>query len=395
MISIMEKAKEYVMKNVLCYAILKDIFLLFYLPRWKQINIVKRLSKIDTILEFDIFKSEIEHIKQHKEITMLRFDKYGAESKTRYGYYSELMKYAGMTDKGFVYISAMEHGVRFSSLPWIDNPQKLMSNICFACQGAGRINELHKLDPWKPVFVLGPYIHYASQYYSDEKVLQIKNKLGKTLLVFPSHSWEYGEKKTENSLFDIVYQKYANNYDTVLVCAYWNDIDAPIIDLFAQNDAKIVSAGFRNDPNFIQRLKTIISLADDVVVDDIGTNIGFCKYMNKPVYLESSYSRFPNDKYYTENFNRFHDAFFTQDKIFTEIQYQQQDKLYEFFWGGEKYLKTPEEVRAIINVLKKMCISTYYNINSMPNFIQKNCPIHSSELEYSLLADSVALSVWK
>ncbi len=350
------------------------------------------ISKIDSITDFKCFQCQMKLFKQ-KSITMPKVARYGGETY-HYGYYKELTKYAKCDEGRLIYIPALEHGVRFVTKPWSEGSNIKYSISC-ACQGPGRISEVYSICPWKPVFVLGPYIHYATKYYSPEREQTIKSKLGKVLLVFPSHSWERGEKKTESSLFDIVYKKYADYYDTILVCVYWNDIDAPIIDLFVKKDATIVSAGFRNDPSFIRRLKTIISLADDVVLDDIGTNIGFCKYMNKPVYLECSSSRFPNDKYFTENFKRFHEAFFSYNRVFTEEQLFQQNRLYEFFWGGKNFLKTPDEVKDIFDVLKEMCIESHYNINKMPEFIRKHCGRTNIERRYKLLADAVSPSVWQ
>lgn len=386
--------KEYIQSHVKAYAFILDIRCHLSSNTRKYFSLIKEMSNIDSIFDYSMFCKHMKSIKNNPSITAPRYDKYCRESLRNYGYYQAILKYAGSENISIPYI-AFEHGIRFSSAHWTEYSEKPIHTISYACQGPGRYSEIHDLDPWKPVFIFGPYIHYVSSYYSDEKTMQIKNKLGKVLLVFPSHSWEFREKKTESSLFDIVYKKYANYYDTILVCAYWNDIDAPIIDLFVKKGATVVSAGFRNDPNFIRRLKTIISLADDVVVDDLGTNLGFCKHMNKPVYLECSSSRFPNDKYFTENFKRFHEAFFSHNRVFTEGQLLQQNKLYEFFWGGEKCLKTADEVKDIFDVLKEMSIESHYNINKMPEFIRKHCSGPNIERRYKLLADAVSPSVWQ
>ncbi len=385
--------KSQVKTHVLLYDALLKIRYHISLNSKKYMYFIHRISKIDSILDYNLFYSNMSILKLHPEVTLPRYAKYGWDTLLCYGYYQEIMKYAGADEDKIPYITTLEHGIRFRTQSW--KGSHFQYSICCACQGPGRISEVYSLYPWKPVFVLGPYIHYAAPYYSSEKEQKIKSQLGKVLLVFPSHSWELGKQKTENSLFDIIYKKYADNYDTVLVCTYWNDIDAPIIDLFAQKGAIIVSAGFRNDPNFIRRLKSIISLADDVVVDDLGTNIGFCKYMNKPVYFECFSPRVLDDKFYVENFNRFHEAFYSENMKFSEKQLQQQDKLYKFFWGGEEYLKTPDEVKDICDVLKEMCLSSHYNINKMPEFIRTHCNGTKIERRYQLLADAVSPSVWK
>lgn len=375
--------------NALLYSTAKEIIYHLDYESKRYETLTGSIHKIDPIIDFQEFKHEMKLLK-HRSITMPKVARYGGETY-HYGYYNELTKYAKCGKDHLIYIPALEHGVRFGEAKW----SYVQNNISYACQGPGRKNEVHKIDPWKPIFVLGPYIHYSKPYYSLEKEKEMKSKLGKVLLAFPGHSWELGDKKVGNNLFDIVYKKYADKYDTILVCAYWNDIDAPIIDLFSQSGAKIVSAGFRNDPKFVRRLKTIISLADDVVSDDIGTNIGFCKYMNKQVYLECLSSRSPDDKFYNDILNRFHEAFYSRSMQFSNLQLQQQDKLYRFFWGGEKYLKTPCEVKNIFDVLKEMCIETHYNTNKMPEFIRTHCVGTNIENRYKLLADAVSPTAWR
>ena len=386
--------KGYIKSHILIYDALLSARSHISPNTQKYISFIRRISEVDSILDYNNFCDIVRFIKTRPKITLPRYDRYGREALRHYGYYQELLRYGGLERTKIPYISTIEHGVRFVAKPWSEGSNIKYSVSC-ACQGPGRISEAYSICPWKPVFVLGPYIHYAAPYYSPEKEQNMKSKLGKVLLVFPSHSWEHGNKKTGNSLYDTIYEKYADDYDTVLVCAYWNDIDAPIIDLFAKNGATIVSAGFRNDPNFIRRLKTIISLADEVVVDDIGTNIGFCKYMNKPLYLECSTPRYSNDQYFIDIFERFHAAFCSKNRKFTEEQFKLQDELYEFFWGGKRYLKTPDEVKDIFEVLKEMCVESHYNINKMPEFIRTHCVGTNIERRYQLLADAVSPSVWQ
>ena len=352
---------EQIKAHVLVYASLLNVRCFFSSNTREHLSLVREMSNIDSISDYSLFSEQMKFAKKNQSVTMPRYDNYCRESIRNYGYYQEILKYAGIGETLIPYF-AVEHGVRFSASHWTACSEKTTDTI----------------------------IHYASSYYSDEKINQMKNKLGRILLVFPSHTWEYGTEKTDTTgLLNIVYKKYAASYDNIMLCTYWNDVDAPILSEFEKNGAILVSAGFRNDPNFVRRLKTIITLADDVILDDIGPNIGFCKYMGKSVFLEGEGSRFPKDKVYTHNYNQFHAAFYSHDREFTPLQYQQQDELYEFFWGGEKYLRTPEEIRAMIMVLKEMCDATHYNLNKMRDFIRRNCRSHISELGYKLLADSI------
>ena len=387
--------QQWVRSHILLYSTILEVRSYIDTNLKKYLKLVE-LSKIDSIKEFDTFQNAIESAKNQNAVTLPRHMKYGGESIRHYGYYQAIMNYAGMDAEQFVYIPALEHGIRFREPSWAVDTDKLISSISYACEGPGRCSEIHSVDPWKPIFILGPYIHYTGGYYNETETKHIKDSWGKTLLVFPSHTWERKEFKSESdTIYNIVYNKYATDYDTILVCVYWNDVDSKLIDHFKKSGAKIVSAGFRGDYNFVRRLKTIIELSNDVVVDDLQTNIGFCKYMGRKVFLECTSPRFYNDPCFVENFQNFHEAFYTSNKEFTEKQFFLQNKLYRFFWGGDEFIKTSEEMADIIMILKEMCRATNYNIKKMPDFIYRNCPAHTAEQRYRLLADSVSQTVWK
>lgn len=311
--------------NVLLYTAAKEVLYHLDAESRQYEKLTASISEIDSIADFQSFQRDMKLFKQ-KSITMPRVIRYGGEAD-EYGYFNQLLKYAKRDKDRLVYIPMFEHGIRFGETPW----PYVHNSISYACQGSGRIDEIHTVDPWKPVFVLGPYIHYVTGYYSPERIKKQKEKLGKTLLVFPSHTWELDSTSGEgNRTFDIVYKKYAKQFGTIMVCCYWNDLEAPVVEAFRSIGAMLVSAGFRGDQNFARRLRTIIELADAVVVDDLGTNMGFCRYLNKPVYLECASSRFPDNGYFTMNFNRFYEAFYSNNMEFSEEQLQQQDKLYKF-----------------------------------------------------------------
>ena len=361
-----------------------------YMRKYKAF--VSKISEVDPIFDYKTFCKMIKSVKNAPLLTLPHRPSYGDESTRHYGYYQAILNYGKCDSTKFVYIPVLEHGIRFGHSAWFDGEKDIMGFISFACQGPGRSSEIYSIDPWKPVFILGPYIHYATPYYTKQKIMEIKDKLGRVLLVFPSHTTDIEDcsQAISSNLSDTIYHKYALDYDTVIVCSYWNDVDSYILGDFEKRGALLVSAGFRSDPNFIRRLKSIIELADGVVVDDLQTNIGFCKYMGKNVYFEGAASRLPDDKYYTENYNRFYDAFYSQDKTFTIEQYKKQNELYEFFWGGEKYLKSPEEIYNIFSVLKEMCDKTHYNIKKMPEFICENYKKNSSSPRYKLLAEAIS-----
>ena len=127
-----------------------------------------------------------------------------------------------------------------------------------------------------PVFVVGPYIQYAEPFYKENQFATEKKKLGKTLLVFPSHSTNLSSVSLDEKIYIAKINEIATEYDSVVVCSFWWNLNDPLIEMMKSSGFRVVSAGFRDDPNFLPRLKTIIRLADLAVGDSIGTNVGYC-----------------------------------------------------------------------------------------------------------------------
>ncbi len=351
---------------------------------------VGMISEIDPIFDIGSFKKAIAPILT--KTTLYAATGYGAETRL-YGYYDELLRYADRHRDGITLIPSFEHGIRFSSL----QPKINVYSLSYACQGRNRTHEIHDTDPWKLVFSIGPYIHYARDIYEKKRYLDIKKKLGKTLLVFPSHTCE-GEDKTTNdqNIVNRIMKKYSHRFDSILVCTYWKDISSDIVSRFEAEGAIIVSAGFRGDRNFVRRLKTIIRLADTVVVDDIGTNIGYCIYMGKPVYFEEAGSLLLDDAMYTENYRKFKEAFSTKDMSFDDSQLKRQAELYESFWGGSRELLTKEQASLMFMSLESICRKAHFSTSKMPiaerNFLKEQ-PQDSEALHIIRSALSPKLSL--
>ncbi len=139
----------------------------------------------------------------------------------------------------------------------------------------------------KAVVVVGPYIQYASSMLTAKEIIECKSKLGKVLLVFPSHSIDSTTKVFNQHIFlnEIQMRKIDGSFDTVLVCLYWKDILIGRATPYRERGFQVVTAGHSYDPNFLNRLKTIIDLADMTMSNAVGTHIGYCIFEGKPHYV--------------------------------------------------------------------------------------------------------------
>lgn len=223
-------------------------------------------------------------------------------------------------------------------------------------QGSIRPEMLSKYTD-KPVYPIGTYIQYADDfYYSEEKKKELKDKSGRTLLVFPMHSshWIDLDYNVDEFIHEI--QEVSAGFDTVRVCMYWKDIIRKTHLKYKEKGFEIVSAGHIYDKQFLRRLKLIISTADHVMSNDVGSYVGQSLCLNKPVFLwRQSYSG-GGEGYEEEYDTRLSDekylAVFDAFGEFQESITEEQKDLCDKFWGLKKKM-TPNELRALLEKLER------------------------------------------
>ncbi|MDN3450102.1 hypothetical protein QMA09_07860 [Planococcus sp. APC 3906] len=313
---------------------------------------IKEFSDVDSVQSVGQLKEKVKSFENVKNIYGTNC--IGSESLL-YGHIHALYDYAGLPVNKPLLLPKMEHGVNFSESPILEQDIKAYPNRIF--QGSYKKGMVHSASPLTPVFCIGPYIHYASNYYTEDQIRSIKMKNGKTLLVFPTHTYESSSMDYDLLAFvDNVMNGYGKAFDTILVSGYWLNLNSKIYELFEERGAIIVSAGARFDPNFLRRLKTIISLSDMVIGNDVGTHIGYSLHLNKPFQKVSS-KIVKKDSFLfsaTEEMNMI-----ANDKLFTaafgsgEETSGDQLALFKKFWGGPEFVKTPEEIRNLIMLAQK------------------------------------------
>lgn len=179
----------------------------------------------------------------------------------------------------------IEHGLYFGSIvPSRNLHLDTRSIITFSEYRKNFIKE--KTDC--PITCVGPYIYYSYPLFDKIYMQQIKRLLGKTLLVFPSHSISSAYAKFDIQKFISTIQNLQQDFDSVVICLYWQDIALGYAKPYESVGFLVTTAGHIADYYFLNRLKTIIQLADVSLSNNIGTHLGYCISLNTPHFILDS-----------------------------------------------------------------------------------------------------------
>ena len=195
-----------------------------------------------------------------------------------YGNLWTLCQYAGVEENDIIYSPSVCHA---NPSP-VFSPQFYKSAVIVS--GTYYKEKIHRRFPYVPVFSVGPYIHYAKEWYDELEIAEIKKTIGKMLLIMLPHSIEKIQRDFYKKRFiDEAIEKYGGDFDCIWLCVLWIDVNDSICDYAEKRGVHIVSAGLRFDNMFNNRLKTIINLCDTMICGDIGTFVQYALYLNKKI----------------------------------------------------------------------------------------------------------------
>lgn len=198
-----------------------------------------------------------------------------------YGYAHYLKKFAGIDQDLQAY---MEHGLFLGQIVHQDQYRWHFPKILTMSEGRRAI--LKEKIPQKSSLAVGPYIHYATALYAEEEMKRLKAELGKTLLVYPFHSMKNVKAGFNDTELIREIKAVAKNYDSVLISLYYLDALDPVKrSAYEAEGFKLVTAGHKFDRHFVARQRAHIELADLTMSNGMGTQTGFCIYLNKPHYI--------------------------------------------------------------------------------------------------------------
>ena len=293
---------------------------------------------------------------------------------TRYGMNHILRKYCGF-DENYRIHALLEHGVILNE--YVGGAFRVHEYLPSVVSSDYRVSVLKKEKNYKGAYAIGPYIHYSPFLLSDDKLKEEKERMGKTLLVFPTHSIEGLITEYDIEKFITHIKDLSSDYDTVRVCMYYKDITLGKHKEYQKNGFDVVTAGHFNDYYFLPRLKSIIELSDMTMSNSVGTHIGYCLYLNKPHYIfqselvqkaelddRNSKLMFDNGenlkKHSQDNFKYLNGLF--QD--FQENITKEQLKSVGYLWGFEN-IKSPKELRELILQINENYSSIKYYLSGL------------------------------
>lgn len=187
----------------------------------------------------------------------------------------------------------VEHGVCFYDTPestmlmgYADRPG-IQNIYTFGNHRKSLIEEyLQSRGLKKNVIAVGPYIIGASNFHSEQELQSIKQKYGKILLVYPSHSINAIQAEYDEQSLIAEIGSHAKDFDSVFVCLYWKDIlNEGRLQKYLDSGYAVVCNGLGSDPYFLSRQKDLLTLSDMVMTNGLGTHIGYAVSLGKPVYF--------------------------------------------------------------------------------------------------------------
>lgn len=191
----------------------------------------------------------------------------------------------------------------------------------------------------KNVIAVGPYIIGASNFHTEQELQAIKQKYGKILLVYPSHSINAVQAEYDEQSLISEIGSHVMDFDSVFICLYWKDIlNTGRLQKYRNSGYTIVCNGLGSDPFFLSRQKDIIMLSDMVMTNGLGTHIGYAVSLGKPVYFFHQNKQISDENgnliSVNKNYEHVEEHF---KKVFSrysfDITYEQQC-LVEKYWGS-------------------------------------------------------------
>lgn len=285
------------------------------------------------------------------------FDQYhsiilGNDESNYYGSFYTLQLYANIQPLNLPPPDlSIQHGIVYEALAWERNKVDCLNFVW-----SSKIKDILKNQVGaKKVIAIGAPFFYAKSILSSEQIKKEKNRLGKNLLAFPMHSTHYINTIYNVQNFVEILKEQRSQFETVRVCLYWKDIQNGIAKKYEAEGFECVCCGHIFDIFFLQRLRSLLEIADATISNGVGSHIGYSIYLNKPHNLVPDKFQLIDIqgsegeeemlcKEQSKNYWQIYNAFALNDSF--EITAEQK-QIVDDFWGMSE-IKEPSEIRRII-----------------------------------------------
>lgn len=291
-----------------------------------------RSKKIDVFDRKALLSEKVAYVSQG-------FGPYGAEF--------QLKKFAGIDTDLLLNNCTIEHGAGIRrAVCQIEVMHPVSYILTFSPYREEVIEELTDIVP----VALGPYIAYAEEYRPKQYISEMRAKYGRTLLVMPTHSIQGIEANYNIQQLIKQIEEIRKQFDTVMVCLYYEDLKKQQWRIYGEKGYHIVSAGNTQSPFFLSRLKYIFRICDAVVVNDITTGVAHAMYMGLPVRLirqKIDYDVSIRNNAYELGFGNQYERFCD---LFTNCEFMTSKEQIEYgnYVFGLRKVKTKEELYKIL-----------------------------------------------
>lgn len=303
-------------------------------------------------MKTQLFLEDIHALAADREIRTVEL----YEPNDYYGHAALLKRYAGYPVE-YQIKASIEHGPTITDYVWEKDVTAPLPAIVFPAAYRQSILQQHTT---KPLFSLGTFIAYAEPHVPTEMLRQAKSELGKTMVVFPYHSTHWLTAHLDVRAFCAAIDKAAKGVDSVLVCLYWKDVLLGRDAEFRACGYECTTAGHMYDPMFLSRLRSILSLADVTVSNQMGTHVGYSIALGVPHwFLSTGTLSLDNPHSVTfdpgvnhlppQHVREMMDVFAERTDTITPVQ----RNLAERYWGASEPL-SPVELRGIVELTEDL-----------------------------------------
>jgi hypothetical protein len=198
-----------------------------------------------------------------------------------YGHDVLLKRHAGLPLVGRPLPFLLEHGVNFSDRSRFEAPKPWVR--AYFCMGEQRA-ALLRSHPGLRAHAIGPYIRYAQIPVPAERLAELRQQLGKTLLAVPAHSTAQVRRVWSNAEWMQTVERYRQEqgFQHVLWMGFWKD---PLPADALPPGWIPACNGHAANPWFLDCQRLLFALSDAVCTFSLGTHVGYALELGLPVLM--------------------------------------------------------------------------------------------------------------